>query len=552
MMASPERIRCASSSTRRRQREPDVTDTADTRNGPRRGPAWAAAAAALVAVAAGLTAGSTLWARADPTGGRRSTPAALPYVCRDSAAARPASLLVTVRYPAAAAAGATIQAAQAVVTVILPRSLLGRPAPGGRSVSGRAALAGRLVQRGTSSSWTWSPLSVAATPVPAAGSLRLTAIGVTAPVAVHAGSPLTVTAGRLSLLLTLGPAGTSTLSPSPAPSSPAPSTAPPTPAPSADAGTSATAGTAHPAATPPAGTLRLTCTPKAGHSPILATIAVTGLRRAAAAPDAASKADCPRLPKGGLKLNPRLPPPPRPPRGSLVFHGPTTGCGYVTGYSDVRKLDDAVAVPPTLTNLDIGITNYYNLSKNYFQQDGAAELDYHGKREFPPLSGTFLGFGFMPVSATIQLREVGTVNIYVVGNAVAPYTKPTVATVYTLVTLSVAKTIYVNGMPLNVGPACRAASPFVITLSGTNKSKPPYGPLPYGVFAGGPLTGEITIPPFTGCGVSENLDPLLTATVSGPRNFTLQTQGLVCIAVGPPPGACPPKPPTPLRHVRLP
>jgi hypothetical protein len=50
----------------------------------------------------------------------------------------------------------------------------------------------------------------------------------------------------------------------------------------------------------------------------------------------------------------------------------------------------------------------------------------------------------------------------------------------------------------------------------------------YTVNTGGPLTGTTTIPPFSGCGVGEDLDPLLNASISGPDNFMKLTQGVPC------------------------
>jgi hypothetical protein len=55
----------------------------------------------------------------------------------------------------------------------------------------------------------------------------------------------------------------------------------------------------------------------------------------------------------------------------------------------------------------------------------------------------------------------------------------------------------------------------------------------------------ITVPPFTGCGVGENLDPIFNATISGPGNFVKLTQGTLCT---PNSGSgCPPTVPKPLR-----
>ncbi len=52
---------------------------------------------------------------------------------------------------------------------------------------------------------------------------------------------------------------------------------------------------------------------------------------------------------------------------------------------------------------------------NYAQFDNAAELDFHGLHEFPPSTATFLTFGFVPTTATLELIEHGTINIFAVG-----------------------------------------------------------------------------------------------------------------------------------------
>jgi hypothetical protein len=69
----------------------------------------------------------------------------------------------------------------------------------------------------------------------------------------------------------------------------------------------------------------------------------------------------------------------------------------------------------------------------------------------------------------------------------------------------------------------------------------------YTLPTGGPLTGEVTIPSFVNCGVGENLDPLLNASIAGPANFQLITQGTLCTPQEL--TLCPPTIPKPLRHV---
>jgi hypothetical protein len=241
----------------------------------------------------------------------------------------------------------------------------------------------------------------------------------------------------------------------------------------------------------------------------------------------------PPLPAGGLKLNPRFPPPPPPP-GSVVGSAPAQGCAFTAGYADARKLNGAALIQPGLTNVDLfvrTVTNF-NPKVNYAEFDNAAVLDFHGKREFPPSTATFLTFGFVPTTATIQLQEHGTINIFAIGPAVPSQCPPpkscaTVATVSSrLSVLIVPGSVKVNGVPLNVGTQC-ATPQFDAILTGTSASIPPYN-----VVTGGPLTGMVNIPKFSNCGVGENLDPIFNAAISGPMNFNLLTQGPVCFILG--------------------
>ncbi len=258
-------------------------------------------------------------------------------------------------------------------------------------------------------------------------------------------------------------------------------------------------------------------------------------------PAATTRAPCPPLPKAGLKLNPRFPLP-KPPRGSIVVHPDAApGCAYILGYSDVRKQNGAALVGPGLVNIAIGPRLAYNLGRNYFQEDSAAVFDYQPCRTcriihaLPPARATFLDFGFMPVSATLQLTEIGTVNIIGLGTA----SLLTSNTSWSLMELRVSD-VTVNGQPLQVGSHCQTTRPLLIKLTGVST-----GQHPYSLQGGGPLSGEVTIPEFTGCGVTENLDPLLTGTVSGPGNFAKFTQGGLCTPVGD--IGCPPRIPKPLR-----
>jgi hypothetical protein len=284
------------------------------------------------------------------------------------------------------------------------------------------------------------------------------------------------------------------------------------------------------------------CTLKRGQDAALATIAIRGVPAGRAA---VSASPCPPLPNGGLKLNPHLPPPPKPPPGISFIpnSSPAQGCAYIVGYSDVKKLNGAALVGPGLLNVAEGVQTAEDTTTGaYIQVDSAGQLDYkpcptcQTLHELPPAHATFLDFGFTPVTATLQLTEIGTINIYTV------QTNVTVTnTAWSLMKLRVSD-VTVDGQKLNVGPHCQTDKPLLIGFTGAPS---------YSLAGGGPLTGYITIPPFTGCGVTENLDPLITGTVSGPGNFAKFTQGSLCFL--PPPGStgggtgCPPNIPKPLR-----
>jgi hypothetical protein len=241
-------------------------------------------------------------------------------------------------------------------------------------------------------------------------------------------------------------------------------------------------------------------------------------------------------------LNRHFPLPHPPPGSTVIYPPPEHGCAYIVGYADVRKLNGASLVGPGLTNLAIGDRVVYKYTGNtYFEEDSAAQLDYQACRTcrivhaLPPAHATFLGFGFMPVSATMQLTEIGTMNVIGVGTASALSSN----TAWSLMALRIYD-VKVNGHALAVGPHCQTVRPVLIKLTGLSS-----GVQPYSLQSGGPLTGQVTIPPFTGCGVTENLDPLFTGTVSGPGNYTKLTQGPLCTPIGD--LGCPPEIPRPLR-----
>jgi hypothetical protein len=274
--------------------------------------------------------------------------------------------------------------------------------------------------------------------------------------------------------------------------------------------------------------------------------------------------------------------------GKRFIHGglkmPLLGCAYLIGYADVKKLNGAALIGPdvngTVPAAQLNVDTYdSNLSKVHGTLHAfnctAARLDYHGQLAFPPARSTFLGFGFAPVSAIMQLTETKwpqepvenprcyqglqgnrkpvkltspLVSVFTDINTDVNKGEPILNTGTTYLSIHVSQ-VTVNGVPLPVGPDCGVSKPVRAVLIGRGILVPK--PRGYTVAGGGPLTGNVTIPEFTHCGVGENLDPLLTASISGPANFQLITQGKLCTPKQPTvPPNCPPNVPKPLRHVK--
>jgi hypothetical protein len=287
-----------------------------------------------------------------------------------------------------------------------------------------------------------------------------------------------------------------------------------------------------------AGNLTMALHPAATDKSFLVSCSLRGASRLAAVMVTASKpADRPasrlRLPKGCGHIK-------------IIGTGTPT-CGYITGYADVAKLIGAALLQPPapakpgLVNVDFAERDKFKPGE--LIADSTAELYYRGKHELPPVTATFLAFRFVPVTATLHITELTRISIVSVSGVSAP-PFPITVTAATKISIHVTN-VRVNGVPLNVGPNCRTAAPVKLVLVGHGENTlPPKG---YTVPTGGPLSGNVTIPPFTGCGVTENLNPLFTGSISGRGNFVKQTQGKLCGPSQPAAWSCPPPPPKPLR-----
>jgi hypothetical protein len=133
-------------------------------------------------------------------------------------------------------------------------------------------------------------------------------------------------------------------------------------------------------------------------------------------------------------------------------------------------------------------------------------LDLEGDLDLPPTEGAyFVVFGFMPTTNDVAFEPAERAR----GRA-----QLDLANSSSYVELEVRLFIEVSnveqdGVPLGVGDDCRTAEPAVIPIEGDVDLTPG---------AVTEIDSVYDIPPFTGCGTSEDLTPLITGLVSGPNN----------------------------------
>ncbi len=144
-----------------------------------------------------------------------------------------------------------------------------------------------------------------------------------------------------------------------------------------------------------------------------------------------------------------------------------------------------------------------------------------GTTIMPPSKITILGFGFVPITGTMELlppdHETGNHIIDVNGTVISePDGSSTVTT--RLEVFGKLSGVTINGVDLDVGDNCLSAKPIVLNLRGEKYDMFNGGVLRTDPNAADPGYREFTLPPFTGCGVKEDLDSLLTGMSSGPGN----------------------------------
>ncbi|MFI0210889.1 DUF6801 domain-containing protein [Streptomyces diastaticus] len=491
---------------------------------PRRPRARRAVIAAFVVLAAMVPAAGTAL-------GAQEVEAELPYTCAFPSGPQAVAVRVAARFPDSAAKGQAIVPADVTTTVELPETAVAElsTAPG-TEVRASTELAVALSQGEARAEASWRGTAEPAT-VPAEGPLVLESAGDVPSVTPGTTGELHLRAGGLRLVMEAR-AGSAT--PGPAQESPAPVSA------------SCTLGEDAPedgllAAIPVTG--GEADGPSEGPSP-------SGGPSASAGTDAGEPGGA-DAPPGRLRVeatDPKDAPP-------CIAEEPTpvTLAAYVTGYSNVRKLDGANLIPVSCMIIEQGEAGSPGPDDQWlFRQPADVEFSYEGRRQTPPARATFLTYGFVPTTATVVLEQTEVMRLesdFYLGDPVKLDTAIRASLVLRL------SDVKVNGTPLDVGSDCRTETPLTshepepdrfpgphIVLDGFGLAPWEGQPEGYQLTTGGPLTSEVTIPAFTGCGTSdgEDLNRLFTAAISGPGNYVKQIQGQTCLVQDLNPDHCAP------------
>ncbi|MBD0710175.1 MULTISPECIES: DUF6801 domain-containing protein [unclassified Streptomyces] len=482
---------------------------------------------------------------------------ALPYVCALPSGPQAATVRITAAFPERTDVGEEIRPADVTTTVELPAAAVADLAAlQAATVRAETRLTVAVAQGEQHAEATWRG-TAQPVDVPAEGPLVLTATGDVPSLTTDRAGELTLTAGSLAVDLAPGTAEGTTAAPATASLSvlcaPGPDAQDRTLLATVPVGDGA--GTGTPTGEP--GTTPASPSAPTPTGPGLPSRPLPSLRTAPG--DAEPTDGAPKDPKAAGQQADRGPkaadegtppgttPAPRPPAPSCLTKDPTpmSLSAYITGYANVRKLNGASLIPVSCILIEQGLMEFppdpppegefhmFTLSHG--------NLSYQGRKQTPPFTATFLTFDFQPVTATMVLEQTGPITISTLLRIVATgdnYLDNTVRAPLVLRVLDVK----VDGVKLDVGPSCRTATsltspdPQAARYPGDHLLMTGLGKIPLGepaqgyiLTSGGPLTGEVTIPAFKGCGSGgENFDRLLTASISGPGNYVKQMQGQTC------------------------
>ncbi|ADJ43579.1 hypothetical protein AMES_1755 [Amycolatopsis mediterranei S699] len=416
----------------------------------------ALAAAGLLSAANGALTGVGSAAPAPAAPPEKTATASVSVTCpfADPLGPRKLTVETSATLPSQAKSGTSATISKYSVQLSLPRdvalSLLPAGATSG-SLQGAVQLA-LAVHQGERSDKIPVPLTVAPTPVPETGDVTLTATGDVPEIAINTVGSVTFDVTAPSLTLTAVPAS----DPAAAPDAPATPAAPPAPP--------------------------IACTLDPDQQATLGTILVqptAGPEQKAALGAAAALEDEP------------------PPANEY-----TVPLGLITVFtkSTIKRLGATVVSDPAL------------LINGFFSVDldtGGSRVS--GSAVFKPATTTFLAFGFVPVTATVEFLPEDYLNSKMIEIGGGLYTGDD-NEIWLSTQLNVmgrVSGVKINGVPVDVGPDCVTAKSITLHVSGH-----------YDPFTTGHIKDpNFTLPEFRDCGSgSQDLTKLLSGMSSGEGN----------------------------------
>jgi hypothetical protein len=264
-----------------------------------------------------------------------------------------------------------------------------------------------------------------------------------------------------------------------------------------------------------------------------------------------------------------------PPGHVILPIPPQPQISYTTGFANAQRLGFSTLLgepAPAKADLDLTVFQTFELDilptcstetadpECTIISYSTGQLSYRGQHELPPATATFLAYGFVPVTATLQLATepsncpaptVADLNhaisagicLLTIEHGQWPAGQEDTGTAKLAVHLSNLK---VDGTSLNVSSHCQAAGADLQVVGSSALNPSAVSPGQFVIALGGTLAGTVTIPPFTGCVTpsGEDLNPLLTSAVSGAGNDVQLTEGNLC---SPTDDTCVPTPPAPGR-----
>ncbi|SFW91564.1 DUF6801 domain-containing protein [Amycolatopsis australiensis] len=172
--------------------------------------------------------------------------------------------------------------------------------------------------------------------------------------------------------------------------------------------------------------------------------------------------------------------------------------------------------------------------------------DITGEIALAPVRVSFLAYGFLPVSATVEFLPPDYRNGRLIHSAGTLFNGVLRDHLDVVARLS---DVEINGAPLRVGPGCVTKEPASIDMMG------PYDPFSSGEIGTDPANPDpkyrgFRLPEFTGCGVDEKLSSVFSGLTSGDGNQAHASLAIIALCTEADHRNCPPVMPIPAAVFR--